>query len=58
MRVSWHAAEGLAVLSLWREDPCIGTYRATPADLAEVVSCLAGVLVEAAEAPARFSETA
>ena len=27
LRVSWHPEAGSVVLSLWREDRCVGTFR-------------------------------
>jgi hypothetical protein len=42
MRVSWHAEDDLVVLSLWREEICVGTFRMPPAGAAR----LAGFIVE------------
>lgn len=59
LRLSWHPDETIAVLSLWREDRCIGTFRATPADLAQIVSYLAEALAgQASGADRRLSDTA
>jgi hypothetical protein len=32
MRVSWHDEDDLIVLSLWRGETCIGTFRLPPED--------------------------
>ena len=40
LRASWHHDAGLLVLSLWRDDACVGTARLSPqeaAHLAEVI---------------------
>jgi len=50
LRLSWHAEEGVAVLSIWRDDRCIGTFRATPSDMASVIAYLSIVLAAQAEA--------
>jgi hypothetical protein len=47
MRITWHPAEGVAVVSLWRDDRCIGTFRAAPADMAEVIRYLSATLASA-----------
>ena len=49
LRVSWHREVGLVVLSLWREDRCVGTFRLQ----AEQVPALVNALVTGlATAPA------
>ena len=59
LRLSWHPDETIAVLSLWREDRCIGTFRAAPADLARIIGYLAEVLAgEASASDSQLSNTA
>ncbi|HEX5268547.1 MAG TPA: hypothetical protein VFW24_17415 [Acidimicrobiales bacterium] len=53
LRITWHPQPGVAVLSLWRGDRCIGTFRAPPADMAALISFLSSVLAGAA-APGRL----
>ena len=48
LRVTWHAESGVAVISLWREGRCIGTFRAKPADMSALISYLAGSLASTA----------
>ena len=50
LRVSWHAEPACVVLSLWRDDTCVGTVRLTPADAASLVGALADGLAAAASA--------
>lgn len=52
LRVSWHAEVGAVVLSIWRDDACIGTTRLTPDEAARLVSALAAALAAAAPAAA------
>ncbi len=40
MRLSWHADEGLAVLSLWQGDSCTGTFRLPIAEVPHLVDAL------------------
>lgn len=40
MRLSWHADEGIAVLSLWRGDSCAGTFRLPIAEVPDLVDAL------------------
>lgn len=49
LRVTWHPEPGIAVVSLWRADRCIGTFRARPADMAALISFLSTVLARAAD---------
>jgi hypothetical protein len=58
LRVSWHAEVGCVVLSLWREDTCVGTTRLTPAEAARLVGSLAAGLAAAADASAEAVESA
>ena len=56
LRLTWHPEPGTAVLSLWRGDRCIGTFRARPADMAALISFLSTVLAGAAETGPRRTE--
>jgi len=51
LRVSWHAAEGYAVLSLWRDGSCTSTFRLPIAEVPDFVDAmvrgLAGVATQA-----------
>ena len=47
LRVSWHSEVGCVVLSLWRDDACVGTTRLTPADAARLAGSLAAGLAAA-----------
>jgi hypothetical protein len=40
LRVSWHADEGLVVLSLWQYGRCTGTFRMETADLPDMLRAL------------------
>ena len=40
LRVTWHAERGLVVLSLWRDDVCVGTFRMPVADAARLATFL------------------
>jgi hypothetical protein len=40
LRVSWHAERSITVLSLWRDDVCVGTARLPVADTARLASFL------------------
>ena len=45
LRVTWHPESRTVVLSLWRDDRCIGTHRLPAADAARLVQALlAGAL--------------
>ena len=49
LRASWHAEVGCVVLSMWRDDHCVGTTRLTPAEAARLVGSLAAGLAAAAD---------
>lgn len=51
LRASWHAEVGCLVLSMWRDDHCVGTTRLTPAEAAHLVGSLAAGLAAASAAP-------
>lgn len=53
MRMSWHAEDGLVVLSLWQGSACTGTFRMPVQDAARLISALAGSLADAARPPAQ-----
>lgn len=48
LRVSWHVEAGCVVLSMWRDDQCVGTTRLTPPEAARLVGSLASGLAAAA----------
>lgn len=41
LRVNWHAAEDVVVLSTWRAEQCVATVRLAPAAAAALVAALA-----------------
>lgn len=46
MRVTWHHAAGLVVVSLWRDDICVGTLRLPREDVPRLVHALTEGLEE------------
>src|SRR3954451_11265565 len=52
VRVSTHADVGLLVVSLWRDNVCVGTVRLAPAEAAAVAAALTDGLAELADRPA------
>lgn len=48
LRATWHQEEGLAVISLWHHDLCVGTVRLDPQDSARLAQFLVGHLGELA----------
>jgi hypothetical protein len=46
LRATWHPEAGIVVLSLWQADRCVGTFRMSPDDAAEL-----GSIVSRAAAP-------
>jgi hypothetical protein len=48
LRASWHQEEGLAVISLWHGDLCVGTVRLDAQDSARLAQFLVGHLGELA----------
>ncbi len=52
LRVTWHHGAGVAVLSLWRDDRCRGTFRLPAEDAPAFVAALTGGLA-AAYSPAK-----
>lgn len=49
MGVSWHAENGLMVLSLWQGDECTATFRLPIEDAARLIQILAGGLGESVQ---------
>src|SRR3954447_2386409 len=52
VRVSTHADAGLLVVSLWRDDLCVGTVRLAPVGAAALATALTDGLAELADRPA------
>lgn len=48
LRASWYQEEGLAVISVWHGDLCVGTVRLDPQDSARLAQFLVGHLGELA----------
>ena len=48
LRATWHQEEGLAVISLWHDDLCVGTVRLDSRDSARLAQFLVGHLGELA----------
>jgi hypothetical protein len=48
MRISWHSEQHLVVVSLWREDLCIGSFRMPPAEAARLAGFIVAHLGRAA----------
>jgi hypothetical protein len=46
MRVTWHEAEGVVVLSVWRDGSCVATVRVERADVPALVTALVDGLVD------------
>jgi len=49
LRASWHEQRGEVVLSLWREDVCVGTFQLRPEEAGRLAGFLAAHLGDAAE---------
>ena len=47
LRVTWHHDAGVAVVSVWREDRCVGTVRVAASDVPGLVAVLTEGLAEA-----------
>lgn len=52
MRVTWHDEADLVVLSLWRGDACVATFRLTPDQVPALVNDLVAGLAARGERPA------
>jgi hypothetical protein len=50
LRATWHPEAGVVVLSLWQGDRCIGTFRVSGADAAELGALLASAATVRASA--------
>jgi len=48
LRVSWHPEVGLVVLSLWRENRCVGTFRLEAGEVPGLINALVTGLAAAA----------
>jgi hypothetical protein len=46
LRASWHHEAGLLVLSLWRDDACVGTARLSPQESARLAELIVAGLAE------------
>jgi hypothetical protein len=46
LRASWHHEAGLLVLSLWRDDACVGTARLSPQEAAHLAEVIVAGLAE------------
>ena len=44
LRVSWHPELEVFVVSLWRDDHCVGTIHMAPDDAAQIVHALVDVM--------------
>ena len=53
LRMSWHAEAGLVVLSMWRENVCVGSFRLDVEDVPEMITFLCASLPVAPAADAR-----
>jgi hypothetical protein len=51
MRVTWHDAADLVVLSLWRDDACVATFRLTPDQVPALVNDLVTGLAARGQRP-------
>lgn len=40
MRVTWHQSSGVVVLSLWRDEACVGTLRLPRDDVPDLIAAL------------------
>jgi hypothetical protein len=40
LRVSWHGADGVVVLSMWRQSECTGSFRLPVSDLPDLLRAL------------------
>jgi hypothetical protein len=46
LRASWHHEAGLLVLSVWRDDACVGTARLSPQEAAHLAEVIVAGLAE------------
>ena len=47
MRVTWHEDENVVVVSLWRDDTCVGTFKLEAAEVSRLSAFLVESWVEA-----------
>jgi hypothetical protein len=47
LRLTWHDERDLVVLSLWRDNVCVGTFRLTIDEVPDLVDALRGGLARA-----------
>ncbi len=47
LRVSWHAESDVVVLSLWRDNLCVGTFRLAVDEVPDLIDLLRAGLAEA-----------
>lgn len=52
LRVSWHDADGVVVVSVWHGDVCAGTVRVAAQDVPDLVAALTQGLARGYDAPA------
>ena len=50
LRASWHEESGLAVVSIWHGDVCVGSVRLDPEDIGRLTQFLVGHIAELAAA--------
>ena len=46
LRATWHADAGVVVVSLWRDDTCVGTIRLGAGDSARLATLLTAAVTE------------
>ena len=51
LRVSWHDADGVVVVSVWHGDVCAGTVRVAAQDVPDLVAALTRGLARGYETP-------
>lgn len=58
LRVSWHAEQGVVILSTWRDDSCVASVQLEPAEAARLIGVLADGLAAQVSEPLEQVETA
>ena len=56
LRVTWHHDAGIAVVSVWRQDRCVGTVRVAGEDVPGLMAGLAEGLAEGCTGTSRVDE--
>jgi hypothetical protein len=51
LRMSWHTEADLVVLSMWRENVCVGSFRLVAADVPAMIAFLSTGLAEVTPHP-------